>query len=77
MVTGEAILTVRRKYQTLSRIMDERMRRRWAASEAIALGWGGITAIHRGGLARQIESVAESAGQSLQFVADCGEVGGS
>jgi hypothetical protein len=45
MVTGEAIPTVRRKYQTLSRIMDERMRRRWAASEAIALGWGGITAV--------------------------------
>src|SRR5258708_40247878 len=45
MVTDEAIPTVRRKYQTLSRIMDERMRRRWAASEAIALGWGGITAV--------------------------------
>jgi hypothetical protein len=25
--------------------MDERMRRRWAASEALALGWGGITAV--------------------------------
>ncbi len=25
--------------------MDERMRRRWAASEAVALGWGGITAV--------------------------------
>jgi Rhodopirellula transposase DDE domain len=45
MVTDEAIPTVRRKYQTLSRIMDERMRRRWAASEALALGWGGITAV--------------------------------
>ncbi len=45
MVTDEAIPAVRRKYQTLSKIMDERMRRRWAASEAIALGWGGITAV--------------------------------
>jgi hypothetical protein len=45
MVTDEAIPIVRGKYQTLSRIMDERMRRRWAASEAIALGWGGITAV--------------------------------
>ena len=45
MVTDEAIPTVRRKYQALSRIMDERMRRRWAASEALALGWGGITAV--------------------------------
>jgi Rhodopirellula transposase DDE domain len=25
--------------------MDERVRRRWAASEAVALGWGGITAV--------------------------------
>jgi hypothetical protein len=25
--------------------MDERMRRRWAASEAVALGWGGGTAV--------------------------------
>jgi hypothetical protein len=45
MVTDEAIPTVRRKYQALCRIMDERMRRRWAASEALALGWGGITAV--------------------------------
>jgi hypothetical protein len=45
MVADEAIPIVRRKYQTLSRIMDERMRRRWAASEAIALGWGGITTV--------------------------------
>ena len=45
MVTDEAIPTVRRKYQTLSQIMDERVRRRWAASEAIAIGWGGVTAV--------------------------------
>jgi hypothetical protein len=45
MDTDEAIPIVRRKYHTLSSIMDERMRRRWAASEAIALGWGGITAV--------------------------------
>ena len=25
--------------------MDEKLRRRWAASEALALGWGGITAV--------------------------------
>jgi len=36
---------VRQKYQTLVLMMDERMRRRWAASEAVALGWGGITAV--------------------------------
>jgi hypothetical protein len=25
--------------------MDERVRRRWAATEAMALGWGGISAV--------------------------------
>ena len=45
MATTEAITTVRQKYRSLSPIMDERMRRRWAASEAVALGWGGITAV--------------------------------
>lgn len=45
MLTSEAVPTVRRKYQTLSRLMDERMRRRWAACEALSLGWGGITAV--------------------------------
>jgi hypothetical protein len=45
MVTSPAIDSVRQKYQALAGIMDERVRRRWAASEAIALGWGGVTAV--------------------------------
>ena len=45
MITDEAIPTVRRKSHTLSNIMDERVLRLWAASEALALGWGGITAV--------------------------------
>jgi Rhodopirellula transposase DDE domain len=45
MITDEAIPTVRQKYHTLSHIMDERVLRLWAASEALALGWGGITAV--------------------------------
>ncbi len=45
MVTPEAIATVQRKYQSLSPLMDEKLRRRWAASEALALGWGGISAV--------------------------------
>ncbi len=32
---------IRQKYVSLDPIMDERVRRQWAASEAIALGWGG------------------------------------
>ena len=45
MITDEAVPTVRRKYQALSNIMDESVLRLWAASEALALGWGGITAV--------------------------------
>jgi hypothetical protein len=41
----QAIPIVREKYQALARLMDERLRRRWAASEALALGWGGIAAV--------------------------------
>jgi hypothetical protein len=37
--------TVQDKYRFLAPIMDERVRRRWAASEALALGWGGITLV--------------------------------
>jgi hypothetical protein len=33
------------KYRSLKPIMDERMRRRWAASEARAYGWGGVRAV--------------------------------
>ena len=35
--------TVRKKYQTLRSELDERGRRLWAAVEAEALGYGGIT----------------------------------
>ncbi|MHB1765431.1 MAG: ISAzo13 family transposase, partial [Gammaproteobacteria bacterium] len=33
------------KYHALSELMDERMRRQWAASEAQAYGWGGLQAV--------------------------------
>jgi hypothetical protein len=36
---------IRRKYEVLSPILDERSRRRWAATEAQELGWGGISAV--------------------------------
>ena len=36
---------IRRTFLALSPVMDERMRRQWAASEAMALGWGGVTAV--------------------------------
>jgi hypothetical protein len=36
-----------RKFSALAGDLDERGRRRWAASEAIAIGYGGITAVAR------------------------------
>jgi len=44
---------IRQKYRVLCGLMDERMRRQWAATEATALGWGGITTVSAAtGLAR-------------------------
>lgn len=34
---------IRQKFASLDPVMDERVRRQWAASEAIALGWGGVS----------------------------------
>jgi hypothetical protein len=36
---------IHHKYIALSPVMDERMRRQWAASEASSLGWGGVTVV--------------------------------
>ncbi len=36
---------IRGKYQALGRELDERARRRWAATEALSLGWGGASAV--------------------------------
>lgn len=40
-----AVIRIRKKYRALSSIMDERMRRQWAASEAQSLGWGGVSLV--------------------------------
>jgi DDE family transposase len=39
------IAAVRNKYQALRPVLDEKVRRRWAACEAMAIGWGGIPAV--------------------------------
>lgn len=36
---------IRLKYRSLSGMMDERMRRQWAASEAADLGWGVVSTV--------------------------------
>jgi hypothetical protein len=45
MPTPEIIAAVRNKYQALRPAMDEKVRRCWAACEAMAVGWGGISAV--------------------------------
>ena len=45
MPDAEIIAAIRNKYQALRPVMDENVRRRWAACEAMAIGWGGITAV--------------------------------
>lgn len=41
------IATAQDKYDTLLPMMNEKMRRRWAGCEAMALGRGGISAVAR------------------------------
>jgi hypothetical protein len=36
---------IRRKFQALTMVMDERMRRQWAAAEAMELAWGGVSCV--------------------------------
>src|SRR5215467_5071200 len=45
MPDSEIIAAVRNQYQALRPVLDETVRRRWAACEAMAIGWGGH---HRG-----------------------------
>ena len=35
------------RYTALAPLLDERMRRQWAAAEAQAYGWGGVRAVSR------------------------------
>jgi Rhodopirellula transposase DDE domain len=37
--------TIATKFQALRPFLDERRRRLWAAAEALALGWGGVTTV--------------------------------
>jgi hypothetical protein len=40
-----AIERIQREFQALTMVMDERMRRQWAAAEAMELAWGGIRCV--------------------------------
>ncbi len=45
MVDHPAAGQIEAKYRSLSPLMDERMRRQWAAAESRAFGWGGVLAV--------------------------------
>ena len=45
MQDAAAVERIRVKYLALFPVMDERVRRHWAAAKAMALGWGGISAV--------------------------------
>lgn len=53
MGTEEIIKTLRKKFERVSEVLDERGRRVWAAAEAEALGYGGQSIVAKAiGLAR-------------------------
>jgi hypothetical protein len=41
----EVVESVRRKFAALRPVLNERARRQWAATEALELGWGGISTV--------------------------------
>ena len=45
MPDAATISSIRKKYTAIVADLDERASRRWAAAEAMSLGWGGITAV--------------------------------
>ena len=45
MQDASTIERIRVKYLASVPVMDERMRRHWAATEAMALGWGGVSTV--------------------------------
>jgi transposase len=49
---------IRRKFMALAPVMDERMRRHWAACEACGLAWGGVSCVAKAtGLSRNTIAV--------------------
>jgi Rhodopirellula transposase DDE domain len=47
MQDAAAIQGIESRYTALATLMDERMRRQWAAAEARSYGWGGVRAVSR------------------------------
>src|SRR5512147_134725 len=47
MISDTIVQQIEEKYHHLSPYLNERSRRLWAATEALALGYGGIVAVQR------------------------------
>ena len=47
MQDADAVQRMESKFRALGPLLDERLRRQWAAAEATAYGWGGIQAVSR------------------------------
>ena len=45
MQEAAALLAIESRYRSLSMLMDERMRRQWAAADSRTYGWGGVRAV--------------------------------
>jgi transposase len=46
-IPKQDILTIKKKFQPLSLVLNERSKRIWVATEAISYGKGGVTAVHK------------------------------
>src|SRR5262245_54814159 len=44
-MTHPDVATISEKYKSLAPLLDERARRLWAATEARAIGWGGVSRV--------------------------------
>ena len=64
MSAPEISAAVRHNYQALRPVLDDTVRRRWAACEAMAIGWGGITVVAEAtGISRPTMRAGRAAGQ--------------
>lgn len=45
MDSAQSLRQIKSRFRSLAPLMDERMRRQWAASEAQTYGWGGLSAV--------------------------------
>jgi hypothetical protein len=47
MQNADLVYQIELRFRCLAPLMDERVRRQWAAAEALSYGWGGVTAVGR------------------------------